>query len=375
MSSPTTSRLIVLALALSGCGKLNADGVDGPGGADGAGGEGPDPVKFADIECGAEHACALDQHGEVHCWGRALRDDPPKGPFTKLAVGDAYSCALRETGSIDCWGDLGYPPQQLAAAWAHPPPPSGKFTDLVASRGQGATMCALSDGAPPACWTEMANGEVVLPNDKATGAVSIVAEVICQLDSVGAAYCGPLNEGFAGGSGWTDLTPGPASERYVAIGTSFNDACGVTVDGKLSCWGNEDWREFLAPLFDVTNRLSTLQVSLRGACVQEAESKKLSCVGANQNLFVSNGVSRILSSGFDQPPAPPFVDWCVNENYGCVLRDSGKVECWGELPDEFPESYRSDYYYCQLLPTGNVVCSGTPPASYGDDYWLDPPRD
>ena len=224
----------------------------------------------------------------------------------------------------------------------------------------------------------MPNGQVVLPNDKATGAIAIVAEIICQLDAVGAAYCGPLNAGFAGGSDWTAWAPVPASERYVAIGTSTNYACGVTVDGKLSCWGNEGgfrpWREFLAPLFDVPNRLSTLQASLRGACVQEAESKKLSCVGQNANLFVSNGVTKILSSGFDQPPAPPFVDWCVNGNYGCVLRDSGKVECWGKLPDEFPESYRSDYYYCQLV-SGSVICSGTPPASYGDDYWLDPPRD
>jgi alpha-tubulin suppressor-like RCC1 family protein len=83
------------------------------------------PVTFVDLSVGPQHACAVDTDGGVWCWGSNLNGemgtadlasshrDPTLVPMVGTAVaveaGFGHTCALEDTGDVVCWGrnDLG----------------------------------------------------------------------------------------------------------------------------------------------------------------------------------------------------------------------------------------------------------------------------
>ncbi len=52
------------------------------------------------------HVCALDEGGEVGCWGSNewRQTDAPQGRFTSLATGLFHSCGVLRDGRVACWG-------------------------------------------------------------------------------------------------------------------------------------------------------------------------------------------------------------------------------------------------------------------------------
>jgi len=86
------------------------------------------------LSLGVFHSCALDQQGDIHCWGRGddgrlgyantavIGDDEVPaaagtinvgGYTTAVSAGATHTCALLDTGAVRCWGravqgQLGY---------------------------------------------------------------------------------------------------------------------------------------------------------------------------------------------------------------------------------------------------------------------------
>ncbi|KAL3574177.1 hypothetical protein D5086_024790 [Populus alba] len=59
---------------------------------------------YCAIAAGSRHACAINSHHGMHCWGSMAPDEKPEGEFISMALGENRSCALRTNETIVCWG-------------------------------------------------------------------------------------------------------------------------------------------------------------------------------------------------------------------------------------------------------------------------------
>ena len=64
------------------------------------------PGIYRSVSAGISHTCALEESGEVHCWGDNGygQGDAPPGPYKSVSAGWTHTCGLRESGGIACWG-------------------------------------------------------------------------------------------------------------------------------------------------------------------------------------------------------------------------------------------------------------------------------
>ena len=149
----------------------------------------------AAISVGPNHACSLNQNGEISCLGvddsAQVSGYPTSGGFTAISVGAMHSCAIDENGGVDCWGSDEY--GQVSGR-----PTSGEFIAI----GAGARhTCAIDTSASVNCWGSDEQGQ-----------------------------SSPPSEG-----------------EFVAIGAGDNYTCGLRSDGTLECWGSFDSTENSSP--------------------------------------------------------------------------------------------------------------------------------
>jgi hypothetical protein len=90
----------VFACAVGGDARLSCWGVD----SNGVGTLTPPDGSFSQVSAFLATACALDDTGQVRCWGSALVDPVPTGEFEGIAVGVERACALNADGMAVCWG-------------------------------------------------------------------------------------------------------------------------------------------------------------------------------------------------------------------------------------------------------------------------------
>ena len=70
-----------------------------------------------ELTAGLNHVCALDESGDVSCWGsnehgqlgtaeveESVVDVPVEGVVEQVSAGAEHTCALIETGAVTCWG-------------------------------------------------------------------------------------------------------------------------------------------------------------------------------------------------------------------------------------------------------------------------------
>ena len=142
----------------------------------------------AAISVGPNHACSLNQNGEISCQGvddsAQVSGIPTSGGFTVISVGAEHSCAIGESGGVQCWGSDEY--GQVSGR-----PTSGEFIAV----GAGARhTCAIDASGSVRCWGSDEHGQ-----------------------------SSPPSEG-----------------EFVAIGAGDSYTCGLRSDGTLECWGRFD---------------------------------------------------------------------------------------------------------------------------------------
>ena len=63
----------------------------------------PTTGSWTEVALGANMHCAIDDLGEIECWGSIAT--PPQGTgFHSLSLGGLYACALTASNGIQCWG-------------------------------------------------------------------------------------------------------------------------------------------------------------------------------------------------------------------------------------------------------------------------------
>ncbi|HUG40844.1 MAG TPA: hypothetical protein VMM12_10175 [Longimicrobiales bacterium] len=280
------------ALADDGAAYCWGDNARGQVGA-GAGAVVPAPVAvtggiaFTALSAGWEHTCGVTAGGESYCWGRgtegqlgtgAQEDRSVPGPvaggvsYESISGGGRHTCALTPDGAGWCWGanDLG----QLGigdagAPEASPAPVAGGLVLIDVSAGWRHS-CAVDAGGRPYCWGAGATGELgtgrhyeedvpaevapaAVPSpDQTYVAISAGVGYTCGLRHQGEAMCwGRGAEGQLGnGELWIyhylpQLVLREPGRRFVHNSGPFarvdagatEHVCGVTVDGKVLCWG------------------------------------------------------------------------------------------------------------------------------------------
>jgi hypothetical protein len=186
-----------------------------------------------DIAAGGDTTCAATDDGAAYCWGEgdagqlgdgADRDaDQPVAVSTagvlagatvrQVAVGYAQACAVDDHGEVACWGDTANGRRDVPARANADGP---RFNDIS---GGARHMCGLARGAVAYCWGSDVNGQLgdgatrhaYEPVRVAGGARGPDAELhdleagarhSCALDTRGVAYCwGADDEGQLGNGG------------------------------------------------------------------------------------------------------------------------------------------------------------------------------
>lgn len=225
-------------------------------------------VSFAVIAPGSDNTCAITTDGRLYCAG--ARYGPQAEPvsntlrFTTVSMGGdvaptthSFACAVSTTGAGYCWGnntagELGN--TEVAVTRATPFPIAGAISFQSISAGMD-FACGLAVNGDAYCWGKGDLGQLgeggqlssLLPvrvaSDQKFVQVQAAKYHVCGLTAGSEIYCWGRNELGSVGSGSTGtfqsapvrVTGGLKFKAFTAHG---GVTCGLTLEGKAYCWGN-----------------------------------------------------------------------------------------------------------------------------------------
>jgi hypothetical protein len=143
----------------------------------------PEGTRFAEVDAGVFHTCALTAEGAAYCWGdgrggglgtgdtldRAVPvpvdvSGLPAGTrFASISAGRAETCALTPDGTAICWGGCkeereGHAPACLAPRPVPAPPGGGEWRFRTVSVGTG-FVCGVTLAGALYCWGRNHKGQ------------------------------------------------------------------------------------------------------------------------------------------------------------------------------------------------------------------------
>ncbi|PSC69274.1 Serine threonine-kinase CTR1 [Micractinium conductrix] len=309
-------------------------------------------------------SCGIRYNGALSCWGTdssglgllgtgvagasqaqpALVDQPAGASWAALDVGGSFSCAARaDDSSLWCWGSnahgaLGCGQLPGGATFAPNPCRVNSSELWLAVATGGSAACAISSNGTLFCWGLLAAGgsgqqaasfasPQAVPGTNDVSQVSVGIDEVCYLQG-NAAFCFPLaawppvpapvNDGDGWGGSWAQVSVGA------------DHKCGVTVAGRLKCWGanaagqcgvGRDSAKVARPtLIDLPNNRETLFSDVQagaGFTCASTNLGELLCWGggaAGASTFgqlgdgtfsSSSAPVRVVNPGPGPPPAPP----------------------------------------------------------------------
>ena len=233
-------------------------------------------LEFKTIGAGGRHVCGLTVESQVFCWGYAdagrlgngrsgsipwpVPDSVHGGHrFAVLDVGAAHNCAVKADGDAYCWGANSYGELGTGSTGnsAEPAMVSGGYKYTAISAGSEHT-CAIAIDGVAYCWGAGTSGQLGSPGvgnstePIAVGggltfvSISAGGAYTCGVTDTGDAYCWGQNGTGQLGDGTdtnrdepTPVAGGLTFETVSAGGSTFGTAtCGFATDGLVYCWGD-----------------------------------------------------------------------------------------------------------------------------------------
>ena len=364
------------------------------------------------VSAGSQHSCALDQAGQVVCWGNdalpAVSHRMTGSGYTWVSAGLLnYTCAIDSAGAVVCDGDdevLGSPngggsgdAETNNPAIFLESPETGTFTQVVLGDNYA---CALDSEGGIACWGGYADGATAgeysiaqvteAPPNSGYTALAAGKNLACALDSVGAIVCWGVPDDNAGEPhGNTFLIdegccsmPEDSGYTQVAIGTRH--ACALSEDGEIHCWGTNAYGQVQdAP--EVTEFVSFVSIAAASdrSCAVDSYGF-IDCWGFGLNRSDPDAATDPLFT--DKPLQPDYTAVSMGTDYACALRKDWEIDCWG-ITDETSEdqgqvtkapsgfSIWGDTLLGEATEVGDeITCTVSPydGIAYGDPLTSDP---
>jgi alpha-tubulin suppressor-like RCC1 family protein len=401
--------MFVVALGLS-CGRLGfesltSDSANDDGSRDSAGAVG---CGLRGLTVGATFACAIDNLGDVYCWGSMSGIGPlsmakialPE-PAIKIGAGHGHACVLLASNHVRCFGDgnggaLGdgmFHVSNVAVAPVNDP----VYQDLAVSR---LSTCAVTTAGRVECWGGAYNG--ALGNGEDLGqqystAVQVVLDTavprLTRIFSGMNSFCAEadnrrrfcwgdaaLMDGARGGL----LPEEVAIQDTASLGNQF--ACSIDGNREVTCLGQEDGGELgdgRSEAFESTPQEAILRNAIaleagRSAACAINSNHELYCWGGNRNGEVGTGTIALqtIPAKIQLPPvarvATEFTTTCAETNTG--------MYCWGSnhggqlgrtaslqlqpqtiagLPVGISQVVEGNSFGCARTITGQVWCWGS----------------
>ena len=260
------------------------------------------------IASGTTHTCALNNDGEVKCWGGnangQLGNKSTTDSFapvavhtsssntdilddiTQIAAKGYHTCALTDAGKVKCWGNgadgrLGNgettdstTPVDVCARAKEGTETSCPLLDSISQIALGSShTCAVTTGNRAKCWGDGAFGKLGYGGQSSS---SYPKEV--------------------------KRTSSSAETNVVSVSLGANHSCAVLDDGEVRCWGRGDY-----------GQLGT-------------ESAIHSSTNQSYAKVVRVG-------GLESDPLSEISAISLGDDYSCALTTSGTVKCWGSGQD------------------------------------------
>lgn len=156
-----------------------SNGQIGQGAADRSDRHVPEPVvgasgiRFASVSCGALHTCAIDEAGQLSCWGAndfghlGLGDTSDRGEpalvgpdWANVASAFEHSCGVATSGELRCWGNGANDQLGIESAAVHSTPqPVGAESTWTHVVGGYYHSCGLMADGTTRCWGANGRGQ------------------------------------------------------------------------------------------------------------------------------------------------------------------------------------------------------------------------
>ena len=210
----------------------------------------PSVCEYQSVVVGANHNCGLKDDDTVHCWGwdiplGVISGTPSTMTFSQLSANDAATCGIKDTdGFLHCWGNsddlmdsaLGSPSYALSSINTN----HGAAAGIKESDGQ-----LVAWGSDLNSWnrTGAYSNSSTTPFPTIYGARSAALSRFsgCAANATGQVDCWGHQGDYTGDP--TEVTPGV----YQDVLGAYNSFCGLTVYGRVNCWGPNTWGETNPP--------------------------------------------------------------------------------------------------------------------------------
>ena len=194
-----------------------------------------DELVVVDLSIGYSHACIIDQHEALRCWGGSLADDAPtSGQFVSVSAGTHHGCAVNTDGEISCWGWDSWGSYDLGLISEIP---SGDFVSV----SSGFThSCALTASGEVDCWGYRASNHIpdapgpyhaISASKYHTCAVNTDGETSCELSS-------PPSFGYSFDIDYGQHEPPSSLANTAHLVSGHYNTCAISQTGEIDCWGS-----------------------------------------------------------------------------------------------------------------------------------------
>lgn len=228
----------------------------------------PGPENIIQVEAGLDYSCALNDVGQVWCWGSdqygqlgaggGLVFYRPPGlaqinNVKKIAVAKRgyHTCALRFDNSVSCWGDNRNYQIETKPISSTVPYAMSKFgNDNLDISLASFTTCVLKMNGKVICIGSDSSGETGVSSNfnpklvpvslpKPVQSLQAGQKHVCVLDSENNVYCWGENEqGQIGIEGNRDSRfPVKVLSGVRELASGSEHSCAITLSNKLVCWG------------------------------------------------------------------------------------------------------------------------------------------
>jgi alpha-tubulin suppressor-like RCC1 family protein len=340
------------------------------------------------IETGKHHTCALITGNKVKCWGYNIHgqlgnatvintsmqvDTTQMTTATAITLGGNHSCAQLSDGSMQCWGEnkSGQIGNGGAVSVSSPEPVLNLIGVQKMAGGEDHT-CAITLPASNKVWCwgsgefgQVGNGQsgkslkIIQPVESlgltASTATSTVVDITaggshtCGILSDNTMSCWGLNESGQLGTGSPSTIPATIPQtvggsltltNVKTASAGENHTCAVLNDGKIKCWGKNDFGQLGAlgaanatPSLVSgigTETVTTVTSGDTHTCViVTTNGGEVRCWGDNEFGQLGTGtnlksqtVTRILSLNNVTAVAS-------GQSHTCAIINNDTVKCWG----------------------------------------------